>query len=315
MPALPTSPLRKADLQTLLSQMAESFSAKAVSSSTAFRAAKQWASYASLINGQELTAEGRLVATKDPYLEATVTDWLIHFNLSLSNHSLWNYFVYNFLQKHPSFTQDELLTCCLEVFKTEPEEKLKKSLKLILRAYTEQQAIAKNKFLTQQKKSYSAGNPDLSNPYATGYFLARIWERDFKARVSVLVNEISDAEMGLNTVLGISKESLLQQLDTLAEHKVIEQRSAKPHLAGTKPRTKDENEFPYQVHRCWDTSVELLEKAYENDIATPNRPLIQSLGAILDDDDNVPDFSQFLEWASRLVALDGGSNTIVKLVS
>jgi ABC-type antimicrobial peptide transport system ATPase subunit len=58
-----------------------------------------------------------------------------------------------------------------------------------------------------------------------------------------------------------------------------------------------------------------LEKAYESDIATPNRPLIQSLGAILDDDDDVPDFSQFLEWASRLTALDGGSNTIVKLVS
>jgi hypothetical protein len=312
MPALPTSLLRKADLQSLLSQMAE-HSSKAPSAT--FRAAKQWASYASLINGQELTAEGRLVATKDPYLEATVTDWLIHFNLSLSNDSLWNYFVYDFLPKHPSFTQDELLTCCLEVFKTEQQDKLKKSLKLILRTYTEQQAIAKNKFLTQRKKSYSVGNPDLSNPYTTGYFLAKIWERDFKARVSVLVDEISDAEMGLNTILGISKESLLQQLDILAEYKVVEQRTAKPHLAGTKPRTKDENEFPYQVHRCWDTAIELLEKAYENDIATPNRPLIQSLDAILDDDDNVPDFSQFLEWASRLTALDGGSNTIVKLVS
>jgi hypothetical protein len=89
----------------------------------------------------------------------------------------------------------------------------------------------------------------------------------------------------------------------------------KPHLAGTKPQIKEDNEFSYQVYRCWEMATEILEKAYENDITTPNRPLTQSLEAILDNEEDVPDFSQFLEWASGLVSLEGGSNTIVRLAS
>jgi hypothetical protein len=268
------------------------------------RTAKQWANCASLINQQELTAEGQLVATKDPYLEATVTDWLIHFNLSLCNDGLWNYFIYDFIPKHPSFTQDELIASALKVFRTQAPNKLGKRLELMLRTYTDQQSIARNKFLVQQNKTYLSGNSDLSNPYTIGYFLAKIWEHKFKGRDSILISEISDEEMGLNTILGITKEELLKHLDILAKYKVIEQRTAKPHLAGTKSQTKEDNEFPYQVYRCWNQAVELLEKAYENDMATPNRPLVQSLGEILDDDDNDLDFLQFLEWASRLTLLN-----------
>lgn len=314
MPLFPPFPLDKAKLRSLLTHLAQPSAEKLSLSAADRRKTQQWAISAHLLTDQGLTQAGQLVATKDPYLEATVTDWLIHFHLSLNEYSLWHYFVYEFLPNHSSFTQDELLTSCLEIFRAESPDELKKNLRLMLKAYTEPQGIAKNRFLTQQKKSYLTGNSDLSNPYTTGYILATIWERSFKTRVSILVDEIIDTGTGLNAILGISQELLLQQLDVLAKHEIIEQRSAKPHLAGTKPPPKDATEFSYQVHRCWNTPIELLEKAYENDIATPNRPLIQSLGDILDDDD-VPDFSQFLEWASRLTALDGGSNTIVKLAS
>ena len=165
--------------------------------------------------------EGKLVATKDPYLETTVTDWLIHFHLSLGDRSLWHYFVYEFLPKHSLFTQEELLDSCIEVFSTESPDQLKKSLRLILKTYTEPQAIAKNKFLMQNKKHYSIRDSDLSNPYAVGYLLAKIWERDFKLQSAMLIDEIVNAEMGLANVLGINREHLRQKLDILAKYGII----------------------------------------------------------------------------------------------
>jgi hypothetical protein len=307
--------LDKAKLRSLLAHLAQPNAGEFALLATDLRKIQPWAIAANLLDERGLTPEGQRVVTKDPYLEATVTDWLIHFHLSSGERGLWKYIVYEFLPQHPSFTQDDLLNSCTEIFTGISRDKLKKSIRLVLQAYTESQAIAKNRFLTQQKKLYSTGNSDLSNPYTVGYILAKLWEHHFKTRTSVLVDEILAEEFGLAPVLGISEEALRQQLETLASNEIIEQRSAKPHLSGTKPRSKNEHESSYQVYRCWDSPIELLEKAYENDIATPNRPLIQSLGDILDDDDNIPDFSQFLEWVSRLTALDGGSNTIAKLAS
>jgi Protein of unknown function (DUF4007) len=314
MPVLPTSSLCKNTLRSLLAQSLQPNSQTASLSAQTLRRARQWAIAANLLDENGLTPEGHLVITKDPYLETTVTDWVIHFYLSLDNYSLWHYFIYEFLQEHVSFTQEELLNSCTRRFINESPDKLRKSIRLILKAYIEAEAISKNRFLIQKEKTYSIGDSDLSNPYTVGYFLAKSWDQKYKTRSTVLVDEILDVEMGLITVLGISQEQLRQQLDVLAQHEIIEQRSLKPHFAENKPKIKDEQELSYQIYRTWNSPIEILEKAYENDIATPNRPLIQSLGDIIEDDDSV-DFSQLLEWASRLVSLDGGSNTIVKLAS
>jgi Protein of unknown function (DUF4007) len=155
MSMLPTRPLAKADLRSLLQAIAHHQTSDL--SAQARRDAQQWAIAANLLTEQGLTTEGRLVATKDPYLESTVTDWLIHFHLSSDDHSLWRYFVYKFLPKHSSFIEDELLNSCIGSFTTESPDKLKKSIRLILKTYTEPQAIAKNKFLSQEKKHYSKG--------------------------------------------------------------------------------------------------------------------------------------------------------------
>ena len=79
------------------------------------------------------------------------------------------------------------------------------------------------------------------------------------------------------------------------------------------PKTRDKNDLFYQVHRCWENPSELLEKAYENDIDTPNRPLIQSLGEILNNNDEVPDFSQLLEWVTKFTNLGGGRDILFSL--
>ncbi len=309
----PNNSLRKNDLRYLLTEYQPPRSNKP--NASALRTAKQWAIAANFMNDRGLTNEGRLVATKDPYLEATVTNWLIHFYLSLGEQSLWKYFVYDFLPQHSTFSQNEFLNCCIDVFGTEPAARLLKKVKLLLKTYTDPQSISKGNFLTQNKKLYSTGNPELSNYYITGYLLAKIWERDFPSASSILVDRIIDMELGLASILGIDKDRLRQQLNILAKNEIIEQRSIAPHLVGKKPLLKEDNELSYQVYRCWEMPLDLLAKAYENDIATPNRPLIQSLAGIMADDENVPDFSQFLEWAAKLTVLDGEFNTFIRLAS
>jgi Protein of unknown function (DUF4007) len=320
---LPTRALNKAELRSLLLAIVQAPVGTPLATLTgqigltpaAVRNAQQWAQATGLLDERGLTPEGELVAKKDPYLESTVTDWLMHVNLSWSDRSLWAYFIHEFSPKHSTFTQDELLSLCREIFNLEQPDKLLKTVRLILKTYTEPQALAKSKFLTQEKKLYLTGSPDLSNPHTTGYLLAQIWERDFKLQSTVWVDQIIDSKVGLISVLGIDIDKLRQQLDILAQHKIIEQRSIKPHIVGMNPQPKQEGTVTHQVYRCWNTATELLEQAYDNDAITPNKPLTQSLEAILDDDDNIPDLSQFLEWASELVALDGGANKMISLAS
>lgn len=312
---LPSQFLRKADLRyALVQHLGSNPSGSHTPSPSALRSAKKWAIASNLLTETELTIEGKLVLAKDPYLEATVTDWLIHFHLSSLDLSLWNYFIYKFLPETPIFTEDELFHQCREVFTIETTDQLRKRIRLILKTYTNTLSIAKITFITEDKNQYLTGNPNLSNPYTVGYLLAKIWERNFNMQSSVLVDQILDAEMGLSNILGVNRDELLQQLDILAENKIIEQRSIRPYLAGTISKARDSDGLSYQIHRCWESTSELLEKAYENDIATPNRPLIQSLGEILDDDE-VPDFSQFIEWATKFTTLDAGLNTLFSLAS
>ena len=318
-----TRPLDKADLRSLLLAIAQaplgtplvSLTEQTGLTKAAFRNAIEWAQATYLLDERGLTPEGKLVVTKDPYLETTVTDWLMHFHLSLGDRSLWRYFVYEFLPEHLTFTQDELLSCCVEAFAIESPEQLKKSVRLLLKTYTEPQAIAKSKFLTHEKKLYLTGHSNLSNVYIIGYFLAKRWQYKFESQLTLLIDQITSTEMGLVSILGINQEHLGQQLDVLANHKIIEQRSTKLHLSNSKSQPKEEGELSYQIYRYWETAAELLEQAYEKDIETPNRPLMQSLANVLDDNDGIPDLSQFLEWASGLVALEGGSNTMIKLAS
>nr|MCU0569979.1 hypothetical protein [Oculatellaceae cyanobacterium Prado106] len=247
--------------------------------------------------------------------------WLIHGHLSLGDTrfdrgNVWQYFVYEFLPNHSSFSQNDLLNACTETFPILSSAALQKLVRLVLNTYIDGQAIAKNRFLILNQKQYSTGQSDLSNPYTVGYLLAKTWERDFQSRQAVLVDEIIDTERGLASLLGVNQEQLRQHLDILATHSLIEQRSAKPHLSTLKPPLREAGESSYQVYRCWETPIELLKKAYEADQATPNQPLSKALEGILQDsDDDVPDFSQFLEWASGLIPQPGDIRLEIGLAS
>lgn len=221
---------------------------------------KSWASRAGLVKNNRPSPEGEIVWRLDPYLESNVTDWLMHFYLSFANKGLgelpdnpadwggWTYFVYTFLPQHSKFTSDELLYHSTLVFEEESKI-ISGRIKYILGAYTESQALASCKFITQEKDQYVAGSARLPNPYILGYFLAKLWERDFKGDGSVITESILNQKMGLKSVLGMKVEALQEQLNTLEAYGIIEQRRTVP---------------PFQVIPRWDEPLALLEKAYSN---------------------------------------------------
>lgn len=275
-------------------------------------AAQKWATLGNLISHKEITAEGKLVLEKDPYLESTVTDWLLHFYLSLNGQGLqaqpenfsdwgiWTYIVYEFLPENSSFTEADLIRAVSRNFS---EIDYRKVVKIFLEVYSQKASISNCGFLTLVEGKYLRGNTNLKNPYTIGYLLSTIWQRDFGSQESLLVSDLIRSPMGLSNVLGIGERQILEKLDHLAELEVVEQRSAKPRPIGQQPLRKQTDEDFYIVVRCWDSPLDLLAKAYDHDPAVPNSPLIQVLEGVLgeDEDEDFPFFlSSTSNWFLRL---------------
>ncbi|MEH2246239.1 DUF4007 family protein [Nostoc sp.] len=220
---------------------------------------KSWAVRAGLIKNNRPSPEGEIVLRLDPSLESNITDWLMHFYLSFGDRGLkptpenpadwggWSYFIYTFLPRYSKFTSEELLDHSASVFEEESKV-IADRIKFILRAYTEFTALASCKFITQEKDKYVGKDAHLPNSYLVGYFLAKLWERNFKSEGSVLTESILNEKMGLAGVLGVKVEALQEQLNALEAYGIIEQRRTVP---------------PFQVIPRWDEPLALLEKAYD----------------------------------------------------
>ncbi len=270
-----TFALKKEDLLKILQAAAEEKGLKDTTGSLIERTGlgnkkvspmKSWAIRAGLVSNNYLSPEGKIVLEKDPYLKSTVTDWLMHFYLSFGNKGLtkppedpadwggWSYFVFNFLPEHPTFTLSDLVRCSAVIFDQETEEKLTDNFTIVLKAYAlppknkkEEAPLKYCKFLTLEEDKFTTKNATLPNPYLIGYFLAKLWQRDFGDTTSVLTDDILQQKMGLAPILGIETETLqecLNQLETLA---LIEQR-----------RTVS----PAQIIRRWLDPLTLLEESY-----------------------------------------------------
>ncbi|WP_026786967.1 DUF4007 family protein [Planktothrix rubescens] len=222
---------------------------------------KTWSVRAGLIKDNYLSPEGKIVLKHDPNLQSIITDWLMHFYLSFGNQGLnkipenpadwggWTYFVYTFLPQNPTFTKYILEQNSISIFE-EPDKVIPERMKYILKAYTKQQALANCQFIKEIKSDhYESGHPNLPNAYLIGYFLAKLWQRDFGQETSVLTEDIVNQKMGILPVLGIQPESLQQHLNAIEALGIIEQR-----------RTV----APYQIIRRWNDPLTLLEKAYVN---------------------------------------------------
>lgn len=222
---------------------------------------KTWAIRSGLVKDNLLSEAGKRVWECDPDLESPVTDWLMHFYLCFGGYGTaappeepaewggWPYFIFSFLPQHRQFTAAELHAYAGTIFDTESAKSISKNFKYVLRAYTEPAALAACQFLTQTGDTYQAGNPELPNPYAIGYFLAELWNRDYPSETSILTKTLLNQPMGLAPILGLTPEDLEQELDRLETCGIIEQRRAVP---------------PFQIIPRWDNPLDLLEKAYVN---------------------------------------------------
>ena len=227
---------------------------------------KSWAVRAGLVSKNYLSAEGKVVLDKDPYLQSLITDWLMHFYLSFGDKGLakppndpsdwggWSYLVYVFLPENRIFTLNDLVQHSATIFEQETEERLTKNFTMVLKAYAlplnkkEESPLKTCQFVTLGEEKFITENAALPNPHLIAYFLAKLWERDFGDTTSVLTSEILELKMGLAPILGLKKEAIQEQLNQLENLALIEQR-----------RTVS----PSQVIRRWDNPIELLEKAYD----------------------------------------------------
>jgi hypothetical protein len=223
---------------------------------------KSWVTRAGLVEENKLSPEGKIIWECDPELEKLPTDWFMHFYLSLGDKKLsappklpsdwggWTYFVYEFIPQYRSFTEDDLFHHAALVFDSEKPNPLKKNLRILLRAYTDPYALAGCKFLILEDGQYNTDQARRPNPYLVGYFLAKLWERDFPEDGSVLTDSLLTHPMGLGPVLGLDKTGVQEELNRLESLGIIEQRRAVP---------------PFQVVPRWTTPLDLLEKAYDCD--------------------------------------------------
>jgi hypothetical protein len=222
---------------------------------------KSWAIRCGLVDGNHLTPEGKIILAKDQYLQSPITDWYMHFYLSFGDNGLatppetpadwggWTWFVYTFLPEHRSFTHNELVGYASTVFPEENSTELKKNLKILLRAYTETYALSGCRYLYAEGDKYISGQAWPPNKYVVGYFLAKIWDRDYPAQTSVLTAEdILSHKFSLAKVLGISVESLQEYFNSLEVLGIIKQRREVP---------------PCQILPRWDSHLDLLEKSYD----------------------------------------------------
>lgn len=221
---------------------------------------KSWAERGGLVKGKHLTPEGELVWQLDPHLKLYITCLLMHFYLSFGSKGLqkppnetydwggWSYFVYSFLPQNKVFTATDLLNSGSAIFE-EKSKVISERFGFILRAYTEPYGLASSGFLTKQGDEYYAYNTHLENYYLIGYFLAKLWERDFGATTSVLTDDILNQKMGLAPVLGVDTSTLQSYLNQMEILGIIEQRRAVS---------------PAQIISRWNDPMTLLEEAYAN---------------------------------------------------
>lgn len=234
---------------------------------------KSWAIRTGLVRRNFLSSEGKIIWEQDPYLEFPITDWFMHFYLSFgtqgdknianqSNTTLqpppsepsewggWSYFIFQFLPQQPTFTLDTLIDRSAIVFPQEASKSLHKNFRIVLRTYTEPEALANGKILVFKGDQYVASQFPLTNPYMVAYFLAKLWERDFADSTSVIADKIFRQPLGLPPILGIESDTLQTYLNHLESLNIIEQR-----------RTVS----PAQIIRRWEDPLILLEKAYANE--------------------------------------------------
>ncbi len=227
-----------------------------------------WATRSGLISGRCLSPEGEIVLRCDPTLSSLITDWLMHFHISFGDKDFssgnkddlptppanpaewggWAWFVYEFVPRYTTFNLEELAQTSTTIF-DDNLRNLTKNFRVLLRAYTEPYALKGCQYLTHSGDQYSTQHPDLPNPRLIGYFLAKLWRRDYPGQTSQLTETVLNQPYGLAPVLGLPPNQLQPHLNDLETYGIIEQRR---------------EVSPFQIVPRWSDPLDLLEQAYQD---------------------------------------------------
>jgi hypothetical protein len=222
---------------------------------------KSWAIRSGLVCNNYLSPEGKIVMKCDRYLESPITAWLMHFYLCFGGNGLqmppqsatewggWTYFIFEFLRDRSTFTLEDFFQACEANFELTNSKTVKTLLRTLMRTYTDNSSLLSRCQLLSlvQPNQYQINPTTLPNIYLIGYFLARLWERDFSATTSILTEKVLSQPYGLCPILNIESEVLQRYLTQLETKAIVEQRRTVP---------------PEQIICRWDDPLDLLEKAY-----------------------------------------------------
>jgi len=222
---------------------------------------KSWAVRSGLVRQNYLSPEAATVRECDPYLTSSITDWFMHFYLSFGDRGLqtppanpaewggWPYFVFCFLPEHSEFTLDDLIQTSAAVFGIGSLKLLGTNFRFVLRAYTEVQALWSCQFVQSLGDNrFRSGDAQLPKAELLGYFLAKLWQRDFGECSTVSLTQLLQQPMGLAPILGMS--DLLPCLQLLETQGLLRQHDQHGDL---------------MVTRGWQDPLHLLKKAYDSD--------------------------------------------------
>ena len=236
---------------------------------------KTWSIRSGLVDREtgKLTPQGAIARKHDPYLQSPVTDWLMHFQLSLSEEGLkekdkpqtpderaipanfggWQWFIFTFLPNHQNFSRNTLDHAANQIYETDNKKakSISDDLLKVLKAYTDKKdTLAQISFLkSSAKDQYIAGEATLPPDELIAYFLAKICERDFQSLSQINSDRLLQHPYGLAPILGISTDKVQDLLDHLSGKGIIEQYKTVP---------------PFQIIPRWNEPLDLLEKAYVN---------------------------------------------------
>ncbi|WP_204103046.1 MULTISPECIES: DUF4007 family protein [Spirulina sp. CCY15215] len=223
---------------------------------------KSWAIRSGLVHNHYLSSEGKIVMECDRYLESPITAWLMHFYLCLGGNGLqappqsatewggWTYFIFEFLGDRNSFTLDDFFQGCEANFELTNSKTVKTLLRTLMRTYTDPASILSRcqLFSLESNNRYKINRITPPNIYLIGYFLAKLWERDFPETTSILTEKVLLQPYGLGPILNIEPDILQGCLTQLETKAIVEQRRTVP---------------PAQIVCRWDDPLKLLEKAYQ----------------------------------------------------
>jgi len=205
--------------------------------------------------GFKVTKFGQTVSDKDPNLVNMSTLWLMHYHLSAPHGPgplYWNYVVSNLLRIGDRLDSDTLgkEIARQNINNTGIElqgRTTKDSARVLLKTYSENDALGALGIAVELDGSYLIGEPDPPSEWVIGYALADYWEGVFGDRPGINLSEITSAD-DFQSIFFMGKGLLLSKLSEMQREGLLQMQRVAP---------------PHQLIKLWPNKEIFLEKIYE----------------------------------------------------